>query len=805
MNISALRTFRRGAPAGRGVSATASTSPMRTSISGRARLFLLAVALMAGSCAPPAPPEAAAPYTAAAGSRPQATESVSPSITATTPTPLDAENGQSPTRRVGPAVFPGTGVMVGPPARPRTVRVSTGSDGGISFNFANADVRDVAREILGNQLHLGYVVDAKVQATITAQTGGPVPRDAVLPTFENVLRANGLALVHSDDIYRILPIEDAAKTAIAAQPAPGSAGYATRILPLRFVSAPALKSVLDPFVPPGGLLQIDAARNLLIVSGTAADLDGFADLVHQFDVDWLAGTSFALYPLRVGMAKDIATELEAIFGEGGSGPLAGVVRIVPVERLNAILVISPQSAYLAKVKEWIDRLDYGDDQTTPRLFEYRVQNSRAADLAAVLTQLLSPGSVSTVQPETAPGTKPIDIGVQQQQQMGGGLPDASGALSSANAAGSLPMMQTGAPTATTGAVPASPLQSGAAGQVLGANRPYGNNNSSKSRQALADALRLPGAGTAATDLQLPPVHVVADEKNNALVIFARPRDYKMIESLIKRLDIVPLQVLIEATIAEVTLNDNLQYGLEWFFSHASNKFELAFPPQSFTPNGTAGDINPTFPGFNYILGGGKAKLVLSALAQLTHVDVVSAPHLLVLDHQTAALQVGDEVPIISQTAQSVITANAPIVNSVQYLNTGVVLQVTPRVNSSGLITLDIDQQVSDVAATTTSTINSPTIAQRRIVTSVVVQDGQTIALGGLILDNQSKGRSGVPVLQDIPVLGGLFRTTTDNKSRTELLVLLSPKIIRNTDAARAMTDELRDRMRLVKPLEHRAQ
>jgi general secretion pathway protein D len=251
----------------------------------------------------------------------------------------------------------------------------------------------------------------------------------------------------------------------------------------------------------------------------------------------------------------------------------------------------------------------------------------------------------------------------------------------------------------------------------------------------------------------------------------------------------------------VTLTNDLQYGLQWFFNQGSSKFELS---NSVKGIGVAADIVPAFPGFNYVLSTARVKVVLSALAQLTHVDVVSAPQLLVLDHQTAALQVGDQVPIVSQQQQAVITPGAPVINSVQYLNTGVVLEVTPRVNTSGLVTLDIDQSVSDATQTTTSTIDSPTITQRRVVTSVIVQDGETVALGGLILDNRTNNRQGIPVLSDIPVVGNLFRTTTRNTSRTELLVLLTPRIVRNTEGARSMTDELRNRMRAVKPLEIRA-
>jgi general secretion pathway protein D len=265
---------------------------------------------------------------------------------------------------------------------------------------------------------------------------------------------------------------------------------------------------------------------------------------------------------------------------------------------------------------------------------------------------------------------------------------------------------------------------------------------------------------------------------------------------------VPLQVLIEATIAEVTLTNDLQYGLQWFFNQGSSKFELSNAIRGIA---TAADILPTFPGFNYVLGGNRARVVLSALAQLTRVDVVSAPQLLVLDHQTAALQVGDQVPIVSQSATNVITSTATIVNSVQYLNTGVVLEVTPRVNTSGLVTLDIDQSVSNATKTTSSGIDSPTISQRRVVTSVIVQDGETVALGGLILDNQTNDRQGIPVLSDIPIVGNLFRTTTKNTGRTELLVLLTPRIVRNAEGARSMTEELRNRMRAVKPLAIKSQ
>ncbi len=760
---------------------------------------LLALTLAANACAPRQAGVVPPHQMAAAAEAPLAAPNNAP-VTVTQDTPSsNSEPMTTPnTRPSHPVTVPGTGVFVAPPAR-SSGPVNVSPDGDIGFNFVNADVREVVREILGNQLHLNYVIDNKVNATITAQTSSPVPRDAVLPTLENVLRANGLALLDVDGLYRVLPLEDAAKAGATTASAKNLAGYGVRVMPLHFVSANELKSVLDPFVPPGAVLQADAARNLLIVTGSAGDLTGFADLVRQFDVDWLSGTSFGLYPLRVGMAKDVATELDAIFGESGSGPIAGLVRIVPIDRLNALLVISQQRSYLAQVKSWIDRLDYGDDQTTPRLFEYHVQNSRAADLAAVLTQLLSSGSVSTVQAEITPGSKAAAQASSQQNNSNssstGGLPGAG--LSSMSQQSNMPSQPGGLSITTS---------SNNNGATTGATASAGGDQSQGLQRVAAGGADLKkalqpglGGGGSGNDLVLPPVRIVADEKNNALVIFARPRDYRMIEDAIKRLDVVPLQVLIEATIAEVTLNDDLQFGLQYFLKAGSSGFELNNTQAS---AGTIADIATTAPGFNYIFGAGSGtKVILNALAQITHINVVSAPEVLVLDHQTAALQVGDQVPILSQQQQSTIVGDASIVNSVQYVNTGVILQVTPRVNSSGLITLDIDQSVSNASTpATNATIQSPTITQRRIVTSTVVQDGESVALGGLIQTTQTNNNGGIPGLKDIPVIGSLFSNVTHDNDRTELLVILTPRIVRNGGEARAMTNDLLNQMRAVKPL-----
>jgi general secretion pathway protein D len=725
--------------------------------------------------------------------------------------------------------FPGSGPLVRPTATRSSV-ATTDAQGDVTLNFANADVREVARAVLGEILHLNYVVDPRLQATITVQTGRPLPREAILPALDSVLRASGAALIESDGVWRVVPLEEAPKTGGSSLTAdPSRPGFGIQLLPLRYVSAVEMRRTLEPFIPAGGVVETDVVRNLLLVSGSREDRENIAELVRLFDVDWLKGMSFGLYPLKIGRARQVADDLESIFGDAAEGPLAGVLRFVPIERLNAILAISPQADYLREARSWIDRLDYGDDLTTPRFFQYYVQNSRATDLAVVLNDLIASAGAGRNIPQTAPGTSATEIfagggrvppsprpGAAAAQSSGQMSEQMSGQPAGAVPPGLTPAPGTQAPGATTGAGPSAAL-----GQDR-TRRPGGRLGG-----GAATALRgLRGGAPSGVseELEVPDIRIVADDKNNALVVYARPRDYRMVEDLIRNLDIVPLQVLIEATIAEVTLNDTLRYGLQFFLKSGNSRFVLSntgtSTGTSTTANTTAGananvnanvnagigaatDILSVFPGFNYVLAAGSSRVVLSALSSVTDVNVVSSPQLLVLDHQTAFLQVGDQVPVATQSAVSILNPGAPIVNSIQFRDTGVILQVTPRVNTTGLVTMEIEQEVSDVTKTTTSNIDSPTIAQRRIVSTVIVQDGQTVALGGLIKDTRDNERSGIPVLSDLPLIGPLFRTTTKSRGRTELLVLLTPSVVRSPEEARRVTDELRERLQNVRPLGYR--
>ncbi|MEJ1970192.1 MAG: type II secretion system secretin GspD [Rhizomicrobium sp.] len=680
-------------------------------------------------------PQFSAADPAAAPSKPQATTAVAPSPDSAPSAPARSAERPLPTRS---DIMRGSGIVMDhappppPPAGP--------GKGDITLNFVAASVQDVAKAILGDMLGLNYAVDPSVQGTVSVETTAPVRRDQVLGVFQASLAAARLALVQSGDLYTIVPVSLAQHRGTLLDAA--NAGYGSEAVQLRYVNAGALKKILDPLVPDNGITQADDARNVLFVTGAAGQRQQIRELIKQFDVNWLKGMSFALFVPQWSDSQSLAGQLAQILSADGT-PTAGLVRIVPIQQVNGILAISPQAEYLEKVRQIVEMLDREGQGSQRRLFVYNVQNGRAAELAASLSAAFGGGQAAASA--------------------------ASGPTGLASAGG-----QSGAAT-PTGVKPPGPqaLSTGSDLNVNGTAPP------------ISQALQVGGARQELT--------ITADETNNALIVYATPPQYEIIMSALRKLDVLPLQVMIEAAITEVTLTDKLNYGVQWFFHNGQSTFGL-------TQGATAAPAQ-MFPGFSYLLSNGdNIQVMLNALSNVTKVHVLSSPQLFVLNNHTATLQVGDQVPVATQSAVGIETGTAPIVNSIEYRDTGVILKVTPRVNDSGLVLLDIAQEVSDVSTTDSSDLDSPTIQQRRIASSVAVQDGQTIALGGLIKDNQSNGSTGIPFLRTIPVLGNLFGATNDEHDRTELLVLLTPHVVRNPTDARAVTEELREKIQGIVPL-----
>jgi len=741
-------------------------------------LALLTLALMTGGCkeisASRSPPLASQQFAArTVGSDAEG----GPEVVRT----IDLGRPEQP-RLIDPQTDTGTGQLIAQASDKNAPFTET--DDTATLNFVNADIREVVATILGNILKLNYVIDPAVKGTITMQTGRPVPKSALIPTLEQFLAVNGAALIKANGTFKVVPLENAAKGIAPPQVAPAQSSdgsFGIYIFPLKFASAATLMKVLEPFVPKGRELRIDSTRNVLIFPGTSAEAQNLQDLISTFDVDLMKGMSFAIFPVEFTDPETIASELTGILGQD-KGPLNGVVQFLPIQRLNAVLVITPQPKYLETASTWIKRLDRSDD-ATPRTYVYRVQNGRAADLADVLSQVFGAaggGEQSAPQTPVAPGLESASIAGRPASGQGGpNLPPSSmGPLGGAATVSGMP--SSGMPSSGMGLGESQPLTGAAAGlPPLRAAAP----------PPPPGAEPAPGEGNEKTR----NLRIVADDKNNALVILTTPSQYRLIESALKQLDNVPLQVLIEATIAEVSLNDELKYGIEWFLRSGQSSFTFS--------SLATGAASSAFPGFSYLLNSANAQVVLNALSNITDVKVISSPQLMVVDNAPARLQVGDQVPIAVQQAVSVISPEAPIVNSIQYRDTGVILEVVPRVNANGLVFLEIIQEVSDVVPTTTSNLDSPTIQQRQIESRVAVQSGETVALGGLIRDSRSNSVVGIPILSEIPVLGSLFRTTDNTIKRTELLVLLTPRVVKNRQDFADVTEELRSRLQSLLPLE----
>jgi general secretion pathway protein D len=641
-------------------------------------------------------------------------------------------------------------------------------DGNVVLNLSSVPLQQAAKTVLGDMIGVNFVVDPRVDGVVTVQTTRPVNKADALELFQAALAPLGAVLVQSRGIYRIAPADQAATGAIATGRGPGDGaigGNGVRVVQLKYVSATEVARVLEPMVPKGAIVQADDARNILALKGSPGEIDAMLDSISIFDVDVMRGMSFAVVPVKTSQPEKMVDELKAVFASDKEGPLKGRVRFIANTRLGAILVVTSQPSYLPRAQSWIRRLDTKANGAERQLHVYQVQNRPVAELAAVLQSIFA-NEMKVVRSPTrnvSPRSRQAGLG--------------SGAARVPGPGGLSPELETGQNGFARNG-------NAAGGDLHSLTRALNN----EPELPLADPMEASPVSTGPAGE--PPLKIVADETKNSLLIMANDRDYQRVLRVIQGLDVVASQVLIEAVIAEVTLNDDLQYGVKWQLSKGGT-------PTATFANTLTGGVATAFPGFNYAINAASIATTLSALNALTHVNVISTPSLMVLDNKTARLQIGDQVPITTQTATSTVTANTAIVNSISMQDTGVILSVTPRINESGRVQLEIEQEVSSVVKTTTSKIDSPTIQQRRVKTTVVVNDGEVLALGGMIQDQASKTSSQIPLLGDLPGLGPIFSDRTNSIRKTELVILITPRVVRDGAEGRLVTEEYRRKMRNV--------
>ncbi len=620
-------------------------------------------------------------------------------------------------------------------------KAKASGEGSYSLNFDEADLGEVAKVILGDILGQNYVLSPKVAGKVTLQTTEALTKEELLPTLEMVLRMNNAALVKDGKIYHIEPAAEALYSSTIS-PA-GRPGYQTRVFPIRNVSAADIADVLKPLVHEKTILSVDTDRNMLIASGTGDEMSRVQDLINTFDVDVLRGRSFGVFPLTHVEPDTIIKELEEVFSKGGKDE-GEFFRFIAVDRLNAIMAITHQARYLKDIENWIFRLDRANTASTGGVNVYRVQNVDAEDLASTLNEIFT-GASSTKKDKSAK---------------------------------------------------VAPGQS--SGEIT--NKQPGEKQTVQKTSAASKKSSSSGSG----DSPLKDVKIIADPINNSIIIVATPQEYETILPVIKQLDAVPLQVLIDATVASVTLTDNLIYGISWSLRKGNDGVTSGQTGSTLGSLVTTGAAAFASGGLSTLYNSGAIKAILTAEADKGNVNVISSPSIMVLNNQQAKINVGDQIPIQTSSVTNAVNSNGisanpnstgfAQANQIQYKDTGVTLDVKPRVNANGMVIMEIKQIVSSVKETTVGVTSSATINKQEIESNIAVKDGETIALGGLIKEDNTANKAGIPFLYQLPWIGPLFGNTTYKKTRAELVVLITPRVVTNKQDSRVISDEFKRKL-----------
>ncbi|WP_213877908.1 type II secretion system secretin GspD [Pseudomonas sp. dw_358] len=646
--------------------------------------------------------------------------------------------------------------------------------GDVVFNFTDQPIEAVINTVMGDLLHANYSITPEVKGNVSFSTSKPVNKQQALSILETLLSWTNNAMIRQGDRYIILPAAQAVAGKLVpempvAQP---SAGLSARLYPLRYIGATEMQKLLKPFVRENAFLLVDPARNVLSLAGTADELANYQDTIDTFDVDWLKGMSIGVYALQHASVGELMPQLQKVFGPDNGMPLGSMVKFLPNERTNSIVAISAQPAYLQEVGDWIKTIDEGGGNE-PQMYVYDVRNMKASDLAKYLRQIYGTGAIKEdTAAKVAPGLRTATLS---------SLTSTGSSTSGSTATGGL-ATHSGTDTQSTD-------QSDSDDSDESADETQ-NDDSSSAQETQGSQKSLEES-----------VRITAQKSTNQLLVRTRPAQWKEIESAIKRMDNLPLQVQIETRILEVKLSGDLDLGVQWYLGKLAGNSTSTTVANSTGSQGALGSGGASLGSTDalfYSFVSSHLQVALHALETNGRTQVLSAPSLVVMNNQAAQIQVGDNIPITQTTVNT--TSSATTLSSVEYVQTGVILDVTPRINPGGLVYMDIKQQVSDAdTSSVTTTQPNPSISTRSVSTQVAVQSGQTVLLGGLIKQDNAESTSSVPGLSRIPGLRWLFGSTSKSRDRTELIVLITPRVVTSASQARQVTDDYRQQMQLLKP------
>ena len=686
----------------------------------------------------------------------------------------------------------GTGKFINEQAA-KALTPKAAADGQITFNFDNTPIQAVVQNILGELLKRNYTIAPGVQGNVTFSTAKPINLDQAMSILEMLLSWTKNSLVFKDGRYIVTTVTDAIPgnlaPTISAPNLPN--GYSVRVFPLKYVSPTEMAKILKPYARADAVVSADAARSMMVLAGNQGELENYARVIQIFDVDWLKGMSVGVYALQHAEVTKIMTEMDKIFGASGESPLAGMFRFIPIDSTNSVVVITPQVTYLEQAEKWLHRLDVGAGDSATQLYVYDVKNVKAVDLSDHLISIFIGGSSS------------------------------SGARRTSTSGSVAPGMRSSSIGGAGGGIGGSTLGGGIGGATTGLNQARTNNMPANTGANGGGTAPAASGGAAAKDSD---IRITAVEENNQLLVMATPFEWDSITSAIRRLDVSPLQVQIEAKVLEVTLSGDLSYGVQWYLAgligtgsgsaQANGNYGPNFTGNSHdrhrTSLGVSAGPGPTADGgIFYSFLNKNFEVAINAMQSNNVAKSLATPSLVVMNNQSATIMSGTQIPITTvslspysttgtNTGTSGIGTTSSAYNSVNYIPTGTTLTITPRVNPGGLVYMDIQQEVSTPGSAPAGT--NPPINQRQLQTQVAVQSGETVLLGGLIQESNTEGDVGLPGLVNIPILGKLFGNTSKRRNRTELIILITPRVIRNQEEARTMTEEYQNKFESLAPL-----
>ncbi|HQU13651.1 MAG TPA: type II secretion system secretin GspD, partial [Thermodesulfobacteriota bacterium] len=571
---------------------------------------------------------------------------------------------------------------------------------------------------LGRTAGINYLIDPRVRGVVNVHTQGVVRKEGALDLLFAILRVNGATAVKEGDTYHIVPMTEAKMEPLLPSFPGDNAAKASsnqvimRAFPLQYIAVAEMAKVIKPFLSAGGEAVEVARANILLVTDTSANLEKTARLVELFDSEVFRAAGMKLFRLKYLDPEEMAKNLDNIFGAldfSARGSKPSGINFVPIPRLNSLLVVSASPKTMEDVEKWVGELDREGSGASRAIHRYRVRYGKVKDIAAVLEKLY-PKRTASISADKPTEFKPA---VAQ-------LPGASVGAAASRSSAPPPA----APSASTPAAPSAPAKDGREGEGF---------------------------------------DLIPDEPTNSLIIRASIPEYADILENLKVIDVYPQQVLLEVLVGEVTLDDSLKLGIDWTFNNTFG------PGGGYQGTGTLGQGNP-LNNFNYLVEKtGRLSAAFRSLAKDGKASVLSSPSVIATNGKKSKINVVDQVPITTSVLNS--ATNPPITTtSVEYRDVGVILSFTPYINDSGLVTLEIEQEVSDVNTTSAAADTNPTFFKRSISTNLVASQDQSIVLGGLVKERKSLNRAGLPWFYKIPVFGWLFGSRDDTVSRNELLI-----------------------------------